>query len=347
MVGDGRIPQLDGDFEIGFKLDRFNIHQGHKNPDPSNTLDFDELLVKIALEECDSPYGCYGKTEPIVTGCHCDIPHPSDEAEKEFHTVIDGGTLKQTMFTYEEASQRREEERNIATFSKLAGQETRNHHSNSKDGKRALLRKVKQLKKLLKSDLKELKTTIVMLKGEAAAQVSEDKLIQSRGEKFDRDPKAVESHGFSGRKNKERVLEESMTNRNAALDAVKKMEENIKKKKVQKKQKKKIWLEDALKVIAEEASKQTTERWIDDGRTEAMKRGMRRPWDGEGGSLYAIWLQQRRGAKKKGEDDDEDGENGFSSEGDESDDEDDDDEMYSDEEDWDSEEEGEELELLE
>ena len=191
-----------------------------------------------------------------------------------------------------------------------------------------------------------MKIKIITLKGEAAALVSDYKLIQSRGEKFNRDPKAIESHGFSGRKNKERVVEESLIKKNTALLAVKKIEIDIKKKKKQKKQKKKFWLEDALQVFAEEASKQTTERWIDDGRIEAMKTGVRRPWDGEGGSLYTIWLQQRRGEGKKKGDEDENGENGFSSDGDESDDDDDDDddddELYSDEEEWNSEEEEEE-----
>ena len=289
----------------------------------------------------------------MVTECHCDIPHKSHAIEKEFHTVVDAGTIQQTLFTYEEAARRKEEERNIVTFSKLAEQEVKNRCCKSKEGKKGVRLKIKQLKKMLKSDLNELKIRIKTLKDEAAAQVSDYKLIQSRGEKFNRDPKAVESHGFSGRKNKERVLEESLMKKNTALLAVKQMEADIKKKKKQKKQKKKLWLEDALNVLAGEASKETTERWIDDGRIEAMKTGVRRPWDGEGGSLYTIWLQQRRGGggKKKGGDqeNDENGENGFSSDGDESDDmdDDDDDELYSDEEDWNSEEEEEQEEILE
>ena len=84
-----------------------------------------------------------------------------------------------------------------------------------------------------------MKIKIITLKGEAAALVSDYKLIQSRGEKFNRDPKAIESHGFSGRKNKERVVEESLIKKNTALLAVKKIEIDIKKKKKQKKQKKK------------------------------------------------------------------------------------------------------------
>ena len=62
LVGDGRIPQLEGDYEIGFKLDRFNIHESCKNPHVMNTLEFDEELIQIALNTCDSPYGCYGRT---------------------------------------------------------------------------------------------------------------------------------------------------------------------------------------------------------------------------------------------------------------------------------------------
>ena len=296
-----------------------------------------------ALNNCDSPYGKYGMVASHVTGCHCEIRHNSDQQEKEFHTVNDSGVLKQTLYTYPEAGRREMEERHISTFCKLSKTEARRSHTMDKNGKRALQSRIKSLKKLIKTDLKELKLKIKDVQQNQISQESEYKLIKSRGEKFDRDPQAVEAHGFSGRKNKERVVEDARQKRDVANQNVKNVENDYKKKKKQKKQKYKVWLEDALKIIEMEASKETKGKMIDEGRVEAMKRGLRRPWDGQGGQLYTVWLQARRGGKKE---EDKDDENGFSSDGDETDDDDDEDmgeveeeEWYSDEEDWEEEEE--------
>ena len=60
-------------FPTGYKLERFNIHENYKNPNVINTLEFNEELIQIALNKCDSPYGWYGRT-----GVFCFV-------EKNFH----------------------------------------------------------------------------------------------------------------------------------------------------------------------------------------------------------------------------------------------------------------------
>ena len=39
LVGNGRIPQFEGDWEIGFKLDRLRIREGIPVPNATNTLE--------------------------------------------------------------------------------------------------------------------------------------------------------------------------------------------------------------------------------------------------------------------------------------------------------------------
>lgn len=302
-------------------MDRFRIHEGYADPDEENVLDFNEMLVINALNYCTAPYNKYSAVENLVTACHCDVPHASADIEHQYHTVEESGVLKQTMFTFEEAKREMEEEKYIGQFCKLAAAETKTKCLNSKDGKLTLLSKIKELKKSLKSTLKDMKLSLITLKQESSAQESEYKLMKSRGEKFDRDPSAIEAHGFSNRKNKERIMHESLEVFNKAQKNVKDMERDIATKKKQKKNNKKKWKEDGLKVLMEEAIKQTSERMLDEGRTDAMKNNWRRPWDGEDGHLFKVYAGQKTGdsVKKTSQKDDPEGEDGYSSNGDETD----------------------------
>ena len=110
---------------LGYKLDRFRIHEGYADPDEDNVLDFNEMLVVNALNYCTSPYNKYGAVENIITACHCDVPHASADIEHQYHTVEESGVLKQTMFTFEEAKREMEEEKYIGQFCKLAAAETK------------------------------------------------------------------------------------------------------------------------------------------------------------------------------------------------------------------------------
>lgn len=289
------------------------------------------------MNKCTSPYTRYGKVLPMVTSCHCNVRHQSDDLEKDYHTVADSGIIKQTLFSFEEAKREMDEEKYIEQFCKLAASETKTKCLNTKDGKKILWSKVKEIKKGLKKSIKNLKTSLINLKQELNAIESEYKLIKIRCDKFDRDPSAIESHGFSGRKNKERILNKHIDLKKVASQNVKTMEEDIKYKQKQSKNNKNKWKNDGLKVLIDEAMKQTRIRLIDEGRVDAMKNNWRRPWDGEDGNLFKIWMGQKRGSdtseKKKSRKDDPDGEDGYSSEGDETDDddetEDDDDDQHS------------------
>ena len=226
------------------------------------------------------------------------------------------------MFTYEEAAREVEEDKHIATFCKLAAAEMKSKCTNNKEGKKTVLSKMKELKKNLKIDLKELKNQLITLKQDQSAQDSEYKLVQTRSKCFDRDPAALETHGFSSRKNKERIVQQALEKKNDVVANVSKLVKKIAAKARQRKNNTKKWKEDALKVLVEENMVQTKLRMIDEGRVDAMKNNWRRPWDGEDGRLFKIWMQQKKGdtKKKSCKKDDPDGEEGYSSEGDETDD---------------------------
>ena len=111
----------------------------------------------------------------------------------------------------------------------------------------------------------------------------------------------METHGFSGRKNKDRILSEAKQAKQTAAQAVK--DANVKRDvlRKRKKQKKKVWQDYALKVMQQERAEESRIKIVEGGRVDAMKRGLRRPWDGEDGKNYLMWLRERRGEAEDSE----------------------------------------------
>jgi Leucine-rich repeat (LRR) protein len=301
LIEGGSVEQLEGDWEIGYKLDRVHVHKGVPAPSKANTLLFDEVLVLAALRSCVGPYGRYAAVEPLVTECHCDVVHPNLDDEEREHTVGDSGVMAITMFSYEEAARWQNEEQDIALYGTLAKKEVKHWTTKQKSGKKALKSRVRSLKKEVNAEIKKLKADMTELEQDKKAKTLDYKLIKSRAQKFDRDPTAVETHGFSGRKNKDRILGEAKQAKQASAQAVKDAQEKRDVLRKRKKQKKKVWNTDALKAMQRERAEESRIKIVEEGRVDAMKRGLRRPWDGEDGKNYMVWLRERRGEAEDSE----------------------------------------------
>ena len=89
----------------------------------------------------------------------------------------------------------------------------------------------------------------------------------------------------------EKVQLENLT----ALELVENKESFLKKRK---KLSAKKWREEAKKTILDEKREEEKRRIIKDNRIEAMKMGLRRPWDGENGEDFIRWVAARKGGEE-------------------------------------------------
>ena len=295
----GRMPQLSGNDIDGYILVRDDIHEGFmgRKINEKNHLDIEIPLILEALQGFVGPYGQCSAVEPMQTECRCLNPHESVEDEKAKHLVQEAAVIQKVVVTDEEAKRKKREEYDIKVFGMLIEKKTEDTLK-GKVGLKTIRTKMKQLKEETKDQLIDTKDDLKLAQNKSNKANVDLENMRKRKHIYGENPSAVDQHGFTSLRQAEQAvakLEKVQLENLTALELVENKESFLKKRK---KLSAKKWREEAKKTILDEKREEEKRRIIKDNRIEAMKMGLRRPWDGENGEDFIRWVAARKGGEE-------------------------------------------------
>jgi hypothetical protein len=272
------------------------LEEAHKREDGRDTVadgdsgNEERLTVLVPMQNADED-GELTPDQQIIRAFDSMVTEAKQLREKmmscEASIINDVIVIVKAIFTLEEVRRQHEEEKDLA-LSEDDGRKEVLEWLQTKFGKKALIGRLKEVRKFHKGQLKEVRKDIKKILATKPKMKKDLAAMVKRKKAFDKG-KRIEFHRFETLKEAEEavaMLQQPLDDALAKVDEWRELEQS----RIElTKQPKELLLRQAEIDLCDKYALKARRHTRDEARVNARKKGLRRPWDGPNGRAYRMW----------------------------------------------------------